>query len=47
MKGMKETFISISQLCNCGLSGSQNVIILTSEGMRYFSIESIREALAL
>ena len=47
MEGMKETLISISQLCNGGLSGSQNVVIFTSEGMRCFSIESIREALAL
>ena len=47
MEGMKETLISISQLCYGGLSGSQNVVIFTSEGMRCFSIESIREALAL
>ena len=47
MEGMKETLISISQLCNGGLSGSQNVVIFTSEGMRCFSIESIRKALAL
>ena len=47
MEGMKEILISISQLCNGGLSGSQNVVMFTSEGMRYFSIESIREALAL
>jgi hypothetical protein len=47
MEGMKETLISISQLCNGGISGSQNVVIFTSEGMRCFSIESIREALAL
>ena len=47
MEGMKETLVSISQLCNGGISGSQNVVIFTSEGMRCFSIESIREALAL
>ena len=47
MEGMKETVISISQLCNGGLSGSQNVDIFTSEGMRSFSLDSIREALAL
>ena len=47
IEGMKETSISISQLCNGGLSGSQNVVIFTSDGMRCFSIESIREALAL
>ena len=46
MEGMKETLISISQLCNGGISGSQNVVIFTSEGMRCFSIESIRDALA-
>ena len=47
MEGMKETLISISQPCNVGFSGSQNVVIFTSEGMRCFSIESISEALAL
>ena len=47
MEGIKEASISISQLCNGGLSGSQNVVIFKSEGMRCFSMESIREALAL
>ena len=47
MEGMKGTLTSISQLCNGGLSWSQNVVTFTSEGMRCFSIESIREALAL
>ena len=47
MEMMKVTLISIFQLCNGGLSGSHNILLLTSEGMRCFSIESIREALAL
>ena len=44
MEGMKETLISISQLCKGGLTGIQNVVIFTNEGMRCFTFESIRDA---
>lgn len=47
MEGMKETLIPISQLCKGGLTGIQNVVIFTNEGMRCFIFESIREALEL
>ena len=47
MEGMQETLVSISQLCKGGLSGVQNAVIFTSEGMRCFTFESIRDALAL
>ena len=44
---IRDAFLVVSRLCNGGLSGSQNVVIFTSEGMRCFSIESIKEAVAL
>ena len=47
MEGMQETLVSVSQLCQGGLSNKQNVVIFTSEGMRCFTHESSREALQL
>ena len=47
MKGMQETLVSVSQLCQGGTSNCQNIVIFTSEGMRCFTYESSRTALQL
>ena len=40
MEGMRETLVSVSQLCQGGPYHSQNIVILTSEDMRCFTYES-------
>ena len=45
--GMPDTLISVSQLCNGGISGVQHVAVFTTEGVRAFTFDSIREALQL
>lgn len=47
MPGMKETLISISELCHGGISGERNGVFITSEGLRCFTIASVRHPMQL
>ena len=47
MPGMKETLISISELCHGGISGEPNGVFITSEGLRCFTIASVRHPMQL
>ena len=44
---MPDTLISVSQVCNGGTSNKQNVAVFTTEGVRIFEFDTIREALNL
>ena len=44
---MPDTLISVSQLCYGGNSKKHNVAIFTTEGVRVFQFDSVREALKL
>ena len=47
MPGMTETLISLSELCHGGTSGEPNGVFITSEGLRVFTIASVREPMQL
>ena len=43
---MKETLVSISELCKGGLLNQQNIVVFTWEGMRAFEMnEASRKAM--
>ena len=44
---MQDTLISVSQVCNGGTSDKQYVAVFTTEGVRIFKFNTIREALKL
>jgi hypothetical protein len=44
---MPDTLISVSQICEGGLSKKHNVAIFTTEGVRIFKYDSIRKALKI
>ena len=44
---MPDTLISVSQVCNGGTSNKQHVAVFTTEGVRIFEINTVREALKL
>ena len=44
---MPDTLISVSQICSGGNTNTKHAAIFTSEGVRVFEFESIREALTL
>ena len=47
MPGMTETLISLSELRHGGTSGEPNGVFITSEGLRVFTIASVREPMQL
>ena len=44
---MPDTLLSVSQLCYGGTSNKQNVAVFTTEGVRIFEFDTVREALKL
>ena len=44
---MPDTLISVSQICKGGNTNTEHAAIFTSEGVRVFEFDSIREALTL
>ena len=44
---MPDTLISVSQVCNGGTSNKQHVAVFTTEGVRIFDFNTVREALNL
>jgi hypothetical protein len=44
---MPDTLISVSQLCQGGKSNKQNIAIFSTEGVRVFTMDSIKHALQL
>ena len=44
---MPDTLLSVSQLCYGGKTKQQNIAVFTTEGVRVFTFDSVREALKL
>jgi hypothetical protein len=44
---MPDTLVSVSQLCYGGKSNEQNIALFTTEGVRVFEFDTVREALKL
>ena len=44
---MPDTLLSVSQICYGGTSNKQNVAVFTTEGVRIFEFDTVREALKL